>query len=228
MALRATLVLAAVMAALVLPVQACWACSCVAATPEEYWEWSSVVFDGNPTDRSDPDENGMVTWTFEVVDAWKGTEEQMIQVSSHTDSATCGFGFELGTTYRVFASNGSDGLTTGLCSGTAPRDTFDGPPAEAGSGSSGNEDPDSPDAPDPTGDPTDPATPVTPVEPVTPEPDPATDQPTTEATPLVGAPVGEVEIDAGDDGSRVLPLVLVGAGGGLLGLAAFFIRRSRA
>lgn len=220
MGMRATLLLAAVAAAVLLPAQACWACSCIAGTPEEYWDWSTAVFDGNATDRSEPDANGMVTWTFEVVDAWKGIDTATVEVTSHESSATCGMNFELGTTYRVFASDGEGALTTGLCSGSAPADSFDGPPAAAGGGSSGNQDPD---APDPTGTPTDRPT-NGPDEPIS-DPDDATDQPTVVATPI-SAPGGEVQVDAGDDGSVVLPIVLVGAGVGLLGVVGFFIRRS--
>lgn len=222
MAPRSMFLLAAVAVAVVLPVQACWACSCLAGTPEEYWEWSTAVFDGNPTDRSEPDANGMITWTFEVVDAWKGVEGTTVEVTSHESSATCGVSFELGTTYRVFASEGEGALTTGSCSGSAPVDSFEGPPAQAsGGGSSGNEDPDAPDSPDdPTGRPTGPD------EPVSDGPDSATDEPTVVATPLAGPDGGEVAVDTSDDGNIVLPVALVGGGIGLLGLVGFLVRRS--
>lgn len=49
------------------------------------------------------------------------TASAVTEVSSEADSASCGFPFEFGRRYRVFASTQGDGtLYTRLCSGTTP------------------------------------------------------------------------------------------------------------
>jgi len=219
---RVTLLLATIAAAVLLPASACWACSCALAEPEQYWEWADAVFDGHPTDRSAPDADGMITWTFEVVDVWKGEVAAVQQLKSHQHGATCGMSFELGTTYRVYAGGASDAMTTNLCSGSAPREQFpDGPPAQPDPGDATPKPESSePDQPVPSdGEPPDIATPVTPSDepgsPIPNSPDPVDDP---------GAD-DEVTVPVGGSGAGLVALV-AGAGGlGLLGLAAWLIRR---
>ena len=224
---RVALVLSAVLAALVLPASACWACSCVAADPEQYWEWADAVFDGAPTGRSEPDANGMITWTFEVIDVWKGEVATTQQLQSHEHGATCGLSFELGVTYRVFATGSAADMTTNLCSGSAPRDQFAaGPPAQAAN------EPTS--APTTDGTPTDGA--VDPTEPDEPEVDSEDPEPGPTSSPGVngtntgeGLPgVGDVSVPVGGSNVGVVAAVAGVGGIGLAGLAVWLLRRGHA
>ena len=225
--IRIPLVVVAVMAAVVLPASACWACSCMPAEPEQYWEWADAVFDGAPTGRSEPDANGMITWTFEVVDVWKGDVGATQQLQSHQHGATCGLSFELGVTYRVYATGSSDAMETNLCSGSAPRDQFAaGPPAEA--------------AGEPTTEPTAGGTPTDgsvdptgPDEPVTrtdePPPGPTATPTVNETTGGEDLPeAGNISVPAGDSNTGLVATVAVAGGLGLLGLAVWLARRGQA
>lgn len=218
--LRVTLLLMTVAAAVLLPAGAAFACSCVAGEPEQYWEWSEAVFDGFPTDRSAPDASGMITWTFEVIDVWKGEVAEVQQLQSHEHGATCGMTFELGTTYRVFASGTADAMTTNLCSGSAPRDQFAaGAPAQPDPG-------DATSKPE-TGEPDEPVPDDDPPDIVTGEP--PSDEPSSPPPDAVGGP-GEgddVAVPVGGSSTGVVAVVASVGGLGLLGLAAWLIRRGR-
>jgi len=59
--------------------------------------------------------------TFEVVRTWKGADAERFEVRTADNSAACGYPFEPGETYLVYADDGDDGApTTGLCSRTRP------------------------------------------------------------------------------------------------------------
>ncbi len=50
---------------------------------------------------------------------WKGTEEEIVEIRTGLSTADCGFPFETGQTYLVFATDDEGSLTTGSCSRTA-------------------------------------------------------------------------------------------------------------
>jgi hypothetical protein len=56
---------------------------------------------------------------FSVVTAWRGVDTREVTVSTHRSSAMCGYPFQEGEEYLVYA-RGGEGLTVSLCSRTAP------------------------------------------------------------------------------------------------------------
>ncbi|MCI0412134.1 hypothetical protein L0222_04940 [bacterium] len=91
-------------------------CSCVFPTFEEQWETASAVFRGKVI-RVEPQQEGKRRIELEVVKNWKGPDEKVISVFSAEDSAMCGYPFETGKEYLVFAT-GKDKLHVSLCSRT--------------------------------------------------------------------------------------------------------------
>jgi hypothetical protein len=71
------------------------------------------VEDGEIFSSADP-----VAVTFEVATVWKGPVQQTLLVTTARDSASCGYSFEVGQSYLVYAYDAEDALQTGLCSRT--------------------------------------------------------------------------------------------------------------
>jgi hypothetical protein len=57
-------------------------------------------------------------FTLEVTETLKGGASGRVDVDTPGDEAACGYPFEVGQTYVVFAHHGQHGLHTDLCSGT--------------------------------------------------------------------------------------------------------------
>lgn len=100
------------------------ACSCLRpAPPLESLEQSTAVFAGEVVDikvldgvvvsSADP-----VKVTFEVSQTWKGPDYKTLVLTTARDSASCGYSFEEGEEYIVYAYGESDKLTTNICSRT--------------------------------------------------------------------------------------------------------------
>jgi hypothetical protein len=120
-----TFVLLALLAAQ--PVRPAYACSCVSPPdPATALADASAVFvgtvlstevrDGPVMSSGDP-----VRVTFDVAQVWKGPTETPLVVITARDSATCGFGFQPGAEYIVYAYTWeSSDLQTNICTRTAP------------------------------------------------------------------------------------------------------------
>jgi Carboxypeptidase regulatory-like domain len=113
-----------------------WACSCAPPGPacEAAWK-ASAVFVGTVTDltreHKTPDASGNIQINgflgtravFEVSEAFIGMEGRGKEVEIRTGmgGGDCGYSFQLGETYLVYAYKTNDGLlTTGICSNTRP------------------------------------------------------------------------------------------------------------
>ena len=119
---------------LILTTNSASACKCIQATPEQNLEKSSAVFSGrvvdvvkpSPAERQSPRRNedpnflSGVKVTFKVSEVWKGDKKQRFVVSTSESSASCGYSFQEGEEYLVYASGEEVKLQTGLCSGTKP------------------------------------------------------------------------------------------------------------
>jgi hypothetical protein len=135
----------------ILPGTAC-ACSCAALKPEEQVRQAAAVFTGTvvATRAVEGGPGGVtppIVYTFRADQVYKGAVRARYQVATNRDSAACGFGFESGSRYLVFASSGRSGLfavdpgvplSTSLCAGTqeiragtAPLRSADGIPEES-------------------------------------------------------------------------------------------------
>lgn len=94
------------------------ACSCLASgSPQESLEAADAVFTGEVTQIRSVGQTYHVT--FDVSERWKGPNKTVLDVSTATSSAACGYGFQEGEAYLVYAHEDSDRLKTGICSRTA-------------------------------------------------------------------------------------------------------------
>jgi hypothetical protein len=101
-----------------------FACDCIAPPePPEALKKSDAVFVGKVTSIA----RGNSHWrsvTFEVEKTWKGVEGKSVHVVTRLNSAACGFSFEDGKSYLVYANFvGGDGpdaktLSTNICTRT--------------------------------------------------------------------------------------------------------------
>ncbi len=118
--MRVLLLLLAVLLGLAQAQQA-KACSCIRQTPEEGFATADAVFSGTIAEvKPNPDsERGGFLVTIEVLEAWKGVTEPIVKVSTAANSAICGYAFQVGRSYLVYASrDGSRPLRVSLCSRT--------------------------------------------------------------------------------------------------------------
>lgn len=63
--------------------------------------------------------NDLMRIRFRVLQAWKGLEVNETVVFTARDSASCGYVFQIGSRYIVYARSGERGLITGCCSRTS-------------------------------------------------------------------------------------------------------------
>lgn len=119
-----------------------YACSC--AMPESVaveLGRSDAVFDGTVVASSKPakwfkqSSADRVIWSFQAHEVWKGQVSSSIQVKSAQSGASCGFGFQEGQRYIVYARDVGEGLEVSLCSRTALQAAASTDIAELGSGS---------------------------------------------------------------------------------------------
>ena len=101
------------------------ACSCAARTPEQAFESASAVFEGQVTgiERSKAGPDGgapELLVTLRVVRAWKGVDHEQVTVLTAGDEAACGYRFQDGKSYLVYAPPGEPHLRVSLCSRTRP------------------------------------------------------------------------------------------------------------
>ena len=101
-----------------------FACSCVASPDpvkqqvKDSYKNSAAIFSGEIISITPKDE-----WTVSVKikaeKSWKGKFSKEIIISTSKDSAMCGYNFEVGKKYLVYASGKMDSLSTTNCSRTA-------------------------------------------------------------------------------------------------------------
>ncbi len=100
-----------------------YACTCLPpGPPAQELAGSSAVFAGKVTSFSAPSTEGTSTdartATFEVSQMWKGARQGTIVATTPRDSAGCGFEFEVGREYLVYAGTTDGKLSVSLCSRT--------------------------------------------------------------------------------------------------------------
>jgi hypothetical protein len=128
---RSTLVVLLLAAGFVLVVTPppAFACSCASGDATARYEQSDVVFVGtvrsvsetNPTSTSQGQpvaDAFYVDVDFAVDIAYKGVSEKSISIQTINQESACGFSFATEERYLVYASQGSNGLGTGICQGT--------------------------------------------------------------------------------------------------------------
>lgn len=63
---------------------------------------------------------------FEVEETFKGRAMSTVEVDTGYGGGDCGYPFEVGRRYVVFAQGADEALGTGICSSTAPLERFEG------------------------------------------------------------------------------------------------------
>ena len=99
------------------------ACSCIPpGPPEESLEGATAVFAGKVVDIDKPFVKtsfmDMMKVEFEVSKVWKGPAYTTIFVQTATPGASCGYPFEKGKEYLVYAYGTENTLSANLCSRT--------------------------------------------------------------------------------------------------------------
>ena len=101
--------------------QPCAACSCVEPTPAGSIANATAVFRGRVTAITPQPGSRFQTVSLLADTGWKGMVTRDMTLVTDKTSASCGFPFQVGMEYLVFARQEPSGsLTTGLCSGTQP------------------------------------------------------------------------------------------------------------
>ena len=103
-----------------------FACSCfqpegvpIEKQVREAYTKSSAVFVGEVTEVVKKPETHSVTVRFKVEKSWNKKFQKEIIVSTASESNLCGYAFEVGKKYLVYAAENNGNLTTNLCTRTA-------------------------------------------------------------------------------------------------------------
>ena len=129
LAALASLLLTVLGAVLLIP-DCASACPCaIESNPKERVEFavsnSEAVFSGEVVDFEKGADfpaifGPMETVSFRVSEVWKGPQRETLEVSTPTQGSACGYAFEEGQEYLVYAYTGKQGLETDLCSSNKP------------------------------------------------------------------------------------------------------------
>ena len=103
-----------------------FACSCM-VTPEPLkkqiqnaFTGANAIFSGEVVEiKESATDNYGVLVKFRVSKSWKGESTQEITIRTAKDSAMCGYNFEVGGKYLVYADGLKDNLSTTNCSRTS-------------------------------------------------------------------------------------------------------------
>ncbi len=112
-----------------------WACDCAPnPPPKEALKKASAVFSAKVVKIEEAGAQRSVS--LEVLRAWKGVEEKKLVVSTAKSSASCGYGFQEGKTYLIYAykEDKAPMLRVSLCSRTQALDKAEGDLKELGEG----------------------------------------------------------------------------------------------
>ncbi len=103
-----------------------FACSCIMLDEplnkqiESAFTEANAVFSGEVVEvRESADDSYSVEVTFKTAKTWKGDALKTITISTGQNSAMCGFNFEVGKTYLVYAHGEAGKLSTTICTRTA-------------------------------------------------------------------------------------------------------------
>jgi hypothetical protein len=95
------------------------ACSCAPPPPpQDALKQSSAVFTGTVIDVTTSGVNHVVR--LRVESSWKGAKCGEVTVLTASEDAACGYSFQVGQSYLVYAVKEQGKLSTNLCSRTKP------------------------------------------------------------------------------------------------------------
>lgn len=119
---RIAVVLVAAAALLPLSADPSWACSCAPASPRAHAADAEVIFTGTAVDVPDLILTTRYTVQFRAAVAYKGPVRPVMRVTTMMNGGSCGYEFEEGTRYTVFADAERGRLETHLCTATTTGD----------------------------------------------------------------------------------------------------------
>ena len=94
--------------------QPAYACSCVGPeSGKAERARATAVFTGEVTSITDGDMGYIVE--FDVTENWKAAETDTIQINTAGNSAACGYAFEVGRQYLVYAHGEENDLGVTIC-----------------------------------------------------------------------------------------------------------------
>lgn len=99
-----------------------FACSCLVSDKpiktqvKEAFNGAAAVFAGEAVEVTKVEDGFLVK--FKVEKSWKGKFSREIKITTNADSAMCGYNFEVGKKYLVYADGSTDKLAVYLCSRT--------------------------------------------------------------------------------------------------------------
>lgn len=105
-----------------------YACSCLAPDPNkslqeqvgEAYKNSSAVFSAKVLSVSETSQGENKKVKLRLTKTWKGKLSKSITITTAMDSAMCGYNFEAGKTYLIYAyGKNSKSLSTNICSRTS-------------------------------------------------------------------------------------------------------------
>jgi hypothetical protein len=127
LAALASLVLTFMGVVFLYPPDCAHACSCMGVSTQRYISGSDTVFSGKVVEIDGPPRiphapsSGSDTVTFRVSESWKGPGGGgTLEVKTPASGVSCGYHFEEGKEYLVYAYGKGESLKTSICSGTKP------------------------------------------------------------------------------------------------------------
>jgi hypothetical protein len=104
------------------------ACSCAQPNVklekaiEGAYKQSVAVFYGEVVEINRNPENFYVTVKFRVEKSWKNTAVKEVPIQTGLGGGDCGYSFEIGQKYLVYAYGDKNSLQTNICQRTSPSD----------------------------------------------------------------------------------------------------------
>jgi Tissue inhibitor of metalloproteinase len=123
LAALASLVLTSLGLLVLYPPKCAYACSCAPFSIQRAISSSDAVFSGEVVDLQTGTSASRIfgpsdTATLRVSEAWKGTDQSTLEVSTPSQGSACGYPFEEGQEYLVYAYGKQD-LKVDACGATA-------------------------------------------------------------------------------------------------------------
>jgi hypothetical protein len=127
--MRILILIVIIVSMLALETDTAYACSCVLpGPPDEELANATAVFTGKVVSLSKPVDFGPISSadpikvTFQVYEVWKGSVSLTTTITTSRSSASCGYPFQKGGEYIVYAYGSENNLSVSLCSRTQPLD----------------------------------------------------------------------------------------------------------
>ena len=122
LATLASLVLTVLGGVFLLLPQCAYACSCAPASIHGVLSRSEAVFSGEVVEIEEgpplPEYGSSFRVTLRASEVWKGPRRDTLEVNTPRQGAACGYHFEEGREYLVFADEWKQGLEVNACGGT--------------------------------------------------------------------------------------------------------------